>query len=86
MNRKLLWLCCLLLGQATMQSMAQNADTLIDQTAKVKNATCTGNNGWSRNASDAAADYATNNPEFVSQVYGGVGMSRGTVPLYRTLH
>jgi hypothetical protein len=74
MNRKLLWLCCLLLGQATMQSMAQNADTLIDQTAKVKNATCTGNNGWSRNASDAAADYATNNPEFVSQVYGGVGI------------
>lgn len=43
-----------------------------DMTFLIENADGTGSSGWSRNASDAAADYNTHNPEFDSDVYSGV--------------
>lgn len=47
------------------------AGSPADVTAWVPNATCTASTSWSRHASDAAANFNTNNSEFNNSLYAG---------------
>jgi hypothetical protein len=79
MKKKLLlfMMTCLSFGQVLAQSLDseqwRNAtvDSPYNVTFTVRNASCTGGDGWSRNSHDAAANYNTHNSEFDDSLYNG---------------
>lgn len=69
-----------------------SAGSPVDVSSWIENASCTHNTGWSRNASDAAANFNTVNSEFNNSLYNGTCIEswywspvKGADLIYQTL-